>query len=141
MQHITEENDYTSNVDPATFPDGLDVEVMNFSVLQDAWVNAKLSSDKEHVTPYIRNNIKFKKGTYASAIDFSKYRWTVDEARDFDFVTKIYTELSKEGEYFGSDEIYKLLDEQPMLQEINSDIMRNEGYKKSLEKDFLQGIK
>ena len=38
------------------FPDGQDVEVFKFSVLKKAWENAKLKSELEHVTPYIRNN-------------------------------------------------------------------------------------
>ena len=36
--------DYVSNVQPPTFPDGLDVEVFKFSALQTAWKEARLSS-------------------------------------------------------------------------------------------------
>ena len=48
--------DYSSNVNPPTFPDGLDVEVMSFNSLNEAYKNAVISSDQEHVTPLIRKN-------------------------------------------------------------------------------------
>ena len=47
--------DYVSNGMVEHFPDGQDVEVFKFSVLKKAWENAKLKSELEHVTPYIRN--------------------------------------------------------------------------------------
>ena len=127
-QHLAENNDYTSNVDPETFPDGLDVEVMSFAAVKDAWLNAKLAIELEHVTPYIRNNPALTKGAYVSDIDYSHYRWTVDEPQDFDFVTKIYSILGPQEQYFDANDIYKLLALQPELQNINMNIQRNEGF-------------
>ena len=48
--------DYSSNVNPPTFPDGLDVEVLSFQSLDNAYKNALTSFDQEHVTPFIRKN-------------------------------------------------------------------------------------
>ena len=59
--HLRENADYTSNTLVETFPDGLDVEIFTFKVLYEAWRNAKLLSEREHVTPYIRNSKRFKK--------------------------------------------------------------------------------
>ena len=137
--HLEEKNDYTSNIDPETFPDGLDVEVMNFSALKDAWLNAGQNFELEHVTPYIRNNLNFKKGSYISEKDYSEYRWTVDEPQDFEFVSRVYSILGNQGQYFGASEIYKLLKDQPELLVINSNIKRNEGYKKTLAQDISKG--
>ena len=50
------ELDYVPNVFPRTFPDGLETEVVAFSALEIAWKNAELPSEKEHVTPYFKNN-------------------------------------------------------------------------------------
>ena len=62
-EHISNNDDYTTNVIECTYPDGLDCEVFNFSVLKDTWLNANLSSQREHVTLYIRDNPdKFKLG-------------------------------------------------------------------------------
>ena len=51
--------DYFSNTDPATFPDGLDIEVFSFQSLKRANQEALSEFDREHVTPYIRNNQRF----------------------------------------------------------------------------------
>ena len=48
--------DYCANIITEDFPDGQDVEVFKFSALEQAWNEATLKSDREHVTPYIRNN-------------------------------------------------------------------------------------
>lgn len=137
-QHILDKNDYTSNIEPETFPDGLDVEVFNFPVLKKAWQNATTKSDLEHVTPYIRNNLGVVKGNYISDLDYSHFRWTVDEPEDFNFVREVYSLLGSKGNYFDYNEIFKLLDERPELLNINSNIIRNEGYINSLHKDKLQ---
>lgn len=135
--HIDKKNNYTSNTDPETFPDGLDVEVFNFAELKCAWKNASIKSDLEHVTPYIRRNPGIIKGAYTSEINYSKYRWTVDEQKDFDFVTEIYSILGAHDEYFSAQKIYNLLKEKPELLKINTNIKRNEGYLKSLAQDNL----
>src|SRR5262249_41168521 len=48
--------DYASNVCPATFPDGLDCEAFRFKALAAAWKEARLKSEREHVTPFLRNH-------------------------------------------------------------------------------------
>ena len=55
--------DYFSNIDPATFPDGLDVEVISFKALEQANIEAISSYDREHVSTYIRNSEKFLKSS------------------------------------------------------------------------------
>ena len=45
--------DYVSNVDPPTFPDGLDTWVFPFGTLEKVWREARLPSEREHVCPYI----------------------------------------------------------------------------------------
>ena len=53
--------DYVSNICPPTFPDGLDIEIFSYTALRSAILNSKLSSELEHVTPYIsKNPQKFK---------------------------------------------------------------------------------
>ena len=49
-------SDYTSNCYPRSFPDGLDVEVFSFKALKKAFLNAKTTYDKEHVTTYIKKD-------------------------------------------------------------------------------------
>src|SRR5436190_2821698 len=51
-----EDCDYAANVIECTYPDGLDTEVFGYQALRRAWQEAQLKSEREHVTPYIRNH-------------------------------------------------------------------------------------
>ncbi len=128
--------DYASNVNPPTFPDGLDIEIFRFSALLKAWQEAGLKSEREHVTPYIRNHPEiFSQANYAGDRDFSSQRWTVDEQRDFDLIANIIDHFSGWQKPFYMDDILEYLEANPALSEINQDIGRNEGYAKSLAED------
>ena len=91
--------DYASNALIENFPDGQDIEVFKYSALEIAWKNAKLPSEREHVTPYIRNNSEFNGRRLFSAInfdcpnDYSMIRMTVDEGRDFDLIKVLINDL------------------------------------------------
>lgn len=129
--------DYGSNVIDETFPDGQDVEVFKFSALEYAWKNAKKESEREHVTPYIRNNSNqkgkniFSLISYKNNIDYSKIRITVDEPNDFELINKVITDLGFNKNWVEYTE-YIINNK---LIEINGNIIRNEGYLKSLKKD------
>lgn len=128
--------DYISNIDPPTYPDGLDVEVFSFAALERTWRNAKLKSEREHVTSYIRKNKSlFKIGNVENEVDLSLHRWTLDQEEDLRFIRAVYDGLKKE--FFHMDDVLKLLRERPALRDINSSIMRNEGYAKSLAEDGI----
>jgi len=127
--------DYVSNTNPPTFPDGMDVEVFSFDALEKAWLNAKLKSEREHVTPYMRkyDNL-FKIKNFENKRDLSKYRLTLDEKEDLILIRRILKELDDKKEYNLSDIIH-ILESKPELIEINKNYERNEGYKKSLRND------
>lgn len=129
--------DYCSNGFVENYPDGQDVEVFKFSALEKAWQNAQLLSEREHVTPYIRNNSDYKGGNLFSAVNypcesnFSKIRMTVDESRDFDLIEILIDKLGVEKSWLeytnyiiGND-----------LTKVNDQIIRNEGLLKSLKND------
>lgn len=134
--HLLYKSDYTSNGNPPTYPDGLDVEVIEFSVLEQAFEQAIIPSDREHVTPYIRslpNRYHLENVTYTE--DLSNLRWTVDELDDFKFVEEIYARLHYENNYFSMGDILSTLNDEPELENINCKYLRNEGYLKSLKDD------
>ena len=130
--------DYASNTLKPTYPDGLDIEVFKFSALEDAFKNAKLISDFEHVTPYIWRNssffgkTKFISGSFESVTDNSKYRLTVDYIEDFELVNELIKEL-------GNDLPWQLyvdfLNSNKFILKINEKITRNDGYLKSIKND------
>jgi len=129
---LTSDSDYCSNCAPATLPDGLDVEVFSFNALEQAFQYANKTSEREHVTPFIRNNPQlFKVDNFNHQPDLSHYRWTVDEAEDFDLVTKIYQALYPKNTHFALADILELIETKPELAQINKHIIRNEGLLKS----------
>jgi spore coat polysaccharide biosynthesis protein SpsF len=130
--------DYGSNTLIENFPDGQDIEVFKFSTLVDAWKNAKLFSEREHVTPFIRNNSDFKGGSLFTAInypcdfDFSKIRMTVDESKDLELISILINELGTDKTWL--EYTNYIIDNN--LKEINISIIRNEGLLNSLKNDI-----
>ena len=85
---VSQNCDYASNIGQRTYPRGLDTEVFGFYTLEKAWKEAELPGDREHVTPYIRNNSGlFSLVELAAEDDYSSYRWTLDTHEDWDFNT------------------------------------------------------
>lgn len=127
--------DYATNAVQPTFPDGLDVEVMRFTCLEQAWRQASQPSEREHVTPYIHTRPEsFRIGHYRGQKDLSPCRWTVDDSDDLEFVRAVYGELYPANPAFAMNDVMAMLEQKPELAEINAGRVRNEGYAKSREK-------
>jgi spore coat polysaccharide biosynthesis protein SpsF (cytidylyltransferase family) len=108
--------DYASNTDPRSFPVGLDTEAFWFPTLEQAWHEARLPYEREHVTPYIRNHPeRFSQTNVAATADYSSLRWTVDTPRDLDIVRRLYEHLP-DGEY-GYQALLAILEKRPELVE------------------------
>lgn len=134
--HLTSGADYTSNVLPPTFPDGLDVEAFRAELLQRANNEARLPSEREHVTPWIHQHPEgFKRENLRHEADLSYLRWTVDEPADLEFVRAVYAALYPVKPDFVMTDILALLEAHPQLAEINQGFVRNAGYLKSLKAD------
>jgi len=128
--------DYVSNVHPPTYPDGFDVEIFTFNALETAWKEAKLLSEREHVTPYIWKNIhRFTLKNYENHEDLSNFRLTVDTPEDFILISKLIEEFHDSWDDFNMQDIFTFLNENLDLVKINAQYERNEGYLKSLRED------
>ncbi len=129
--------DYISNTIERTFPDGLDIEIFSFDALKKTHRQAKWSSEREHVTPFIvKNQDLFRVYSYRNKQDLSNLRWCVDEEDDLLMVKQIFHEMITE-QFFSTADIIDLISKNPKIAEINKNIKSNEGYKKSLENDRL----
>ena len=134
-KYMKNDYDYLTNTFPPTFPDGLDVEIFSFKTLQKIVREAKLSSEKEHVTSYIHNHPKkFNISNYKNNEDLSKFRLTVDEKQDMTLIKKIYKKM-KPKVNFSMKSILKIISEEPNILKINSNISRNKGYVRSIKRD------
>jgi spore coat polysaccharide biosynthesis protein SpsF (cytidylyltransferase family) len=134
--HLRTQADYTSNTMIETYPDGEDVEVFTFASLQKAHTEAALLSEREHVTPYIKNHrTLFKLQDLAHIPDLSAKRWTLDDPEDYTFVKAVYDALYMNDPMFSMDDVLLYIAHHPEIERLNAHIQRNLGYKKSLEFD------
>jgi len=136
--HLKGGFDYTSNTIDPTYPDGLDVEVFTFAALTRAWNDARLLSEREHVTPFIKKNPDvFSISNVTGPVDYSHLRWTVDEPEDFQLITRIYEALYPQNPEFTTEQILDLFENHPEMLTINNTFDRDEGYKRSLLQDRM----
>jgi spore coat polysaccharide biosynthesis protein SpsF len=113
------------------FPDGVDAEIFTWEMLDLAFNKAKLTSEREHVTPWIRNNAPKKGLLEPETNKFKDTRLTVDEIEDFNCIQVLIERLGTDKKWteyvkfvVGNPEFFK-----------NQGIQRNEGYAKSLLND------
>ncbi len=126
--------DYCANILLETFPDGEDIEVMSFKALETAWKEADKNYQTEHVTPFIRENSTFNGGTrfksdnIKSEKNYGSVRLTVDEQKDLDVMEII---IKKLGTDKGWKEYADCYLNDTSINQLNSNIKRNEGFKKN----------
>lgn len=126
--------DFVSNVHPITYPVGIALEVFSFEALENAWKNAKLPSEREHVTPFLYNNKQlFKIFNIENSQNTSSIRITVDYPQDLELVKRIASKIDSRPILLS--DILNLYSEKPKMFELNNNHNANEGYLKSLEND------
>jgi spore coat polysaccharide biosynthesis protein SpsF len=122
--HHPGEYDYISNLHPATYPDGNDVEIMTMACLEKVLHEAKKQMELEHTTPYIwENPEKFRIGNviWDMGLDYSmSHRFTIDYEADYHFINRVFEELYHKNQRFGCDNILKLLEDRPEIYAINA---------------------
>lgn len=115
--------DYVSNLHPATYPDGNDVEVMSMDALEYTWVSANRNFEREHTTPFIWENkdlfcvgnIEWETGKNYSM----SHRFTLDYPEDYQFIKKVFEHLYPISPSFSLLDILQLLEDKPELRGIN----------------------
>lgn len=115
-----------------TFPDGVDTEMFSFELLEQTWREAKLPSEREHVTPYIwEHPDKFRVHHIQNNKDLSHIRLAIDEPKDYELFTVIFEKIENPT----LENVLAFLDKNPEVRKINSSILADEGYVKSLKDD------
>lgn len=121
-----EEADYLCNTSPPTYPDGLDTEVFTFSALEKAALEAVDPFQREHVTPWLREDKRVRQIGMPYSEDLSSLRWTVDEPSDFAVISRVFEHFSPDI-YFTWLQVLELQRSQPELFADNQQLIRNEG--------------
>lgn len=117
---------YFSNIEPPTYPNGLDVEVFPISSLLWASENTPLIGEREHVTTILRKSPQVEKRNLAWASDLSSERWTLDTQEDLQVITSVFEAFGWRNDFSWLD-IMELRNAQPNLFEANRHLPRNHG--------------
>lgn len=109
-QYKKKQIDYLSNVNPPTFPDGMDIEIFPVKTLNKTYQLVKKQYDKEHVTSFMRQYKYFKSYNYYNNKDLSKTRITLDTKNDLKKIIFVIKNFYPRINY-SLNEIIKLLKE------------------------------
>tara|TARA_Y100000816_G_C25934551_1_gene487409 strand:- start:40 stop:795 length:756 start_codon:yes stop_codon:yes gene_type:complete len=120
---------YVTNLCPASYADGNDVEILDYKTLKYINDKSKNLFDKEHVTTYLRNRLyKFKCKNFYSKKDLSKtFRLTLDYQEDYLLIKKIVLKL---GIYANYNQIINFLKKNKNLSSINKKYIGKMWYQK-----------
>jgi len=144
-EFLAEGFDFLSNSEPlpATWPDGMDVSIFTREALILAVTEARLPSEREHVTFFFWKSELFKTKRVDLENDLSEYRLTVDYPEDLDFLRSLSGIAEKElrlGLFeLDMETLISILDDYPNLRSINGHYSRGLGWKKSFEADVNFG--
>jgi len=135
--HHTHEYDFVSNLHPATWPDGNDVEIMPMDVLEQAHSEAVRPLEREHTTPFIwERPERYRIGNVVmmGGKDLSmSHRCTIDYEEDYQFIRAVYEELYPSNPLFGVREILELLESRPDIFQINTSMAGVNWYRHHLD--------
>jgi spore coat polysaccharide biosynthesis protein SpsF len=114
-------SDYSSNVDPPTFPDGFDVECFSIETLNRAVAAATATPEREHVTLWMRSERSSVRRTNVRTVaDLSHLRLTVDYPDDLAAVRRIVTGCKSTGGVPDLFDILRYLAKHPEISQLNS---------------------
>lgn len=120
------EFDYVSNLHPASWPDGMDVEVVSMEALEQAWKEADKPFQREHCTPFIWDQpqrFALCNVWYETGEDLSKtVRLTLDYPEDLKLIEALLNRLmvSFGGIDYSVQTLLKILEQEPDLNKINA---------------------
>jgi len=124
--------DYASNIDPPSYPDGLDCECFSAAVLQRAAAEARQQPEREHVTLWMRGEqASLQRANHRSLVDASHLRLTVDYPDDLSAVRQLVSALAVQPAFDYFDMLRALEAHQHILA-LNPHA-RNEGLAASLD--------
>jgi spore coat polysaccharide biosynthesis protein SpsF len=120
--------DFVTNLLPPTWPDGNDVEVMPFPMLETAWCEGTLPHEREHTTPFFWTHPeRFRIGRVkTAAFDPERkvsvtHRLTLDYEEDYRVIAAVFEALHRpSAEPFTVEAIVSYLDAHPEVRALNA---------------------
>ena len=112
--------DYACNNMPSAWPHGLDCEAFTFAALELAARNARQADEREHVTPWLRQNTDMRKANLPGPGGYAAdQRWTLDFPEDYEFFVRLFSLLPAWPLIPSTDEVLTILASHPQIAEIN----------------------
>ena len=140
---MREHVDFVSNLHPGTWPDGNDVEVMTYELLERAALTATKSYEREHTTPWMWDanpDVRTANVVRRDGQDYStSHRWTVDYPEDYVLIKAVYDALYSENRHFTCDDILEFLAQHPEVSGVNAHLRGVNWYRHHM--DSLQTIR
>ena len=110
---------YVSNVDPPTYPDGLDVEVVARDALLAVHAEPLDPAAREHVTTAVRGDPRrFPAETLRAEEDLSELQWSVDTADDLVFIRAVVERLGERRYAADRHEVLSAVRKEPSLADL-----------------------
>lgn len=114
--------DYSSNVEPPTFPHGFDVEAFTSDALEWTQKHSESKRAMEHVTTLMRETGPIKRVNLNSGGEYAHIRVTLDNPEDLLVIKNVASRVSNLFD-FGWNEIVDLYESNPELFMANSDLI------------------
>ncbi|MCW8861153.1 MAG: glycosyltransferase family protein [Rhodospirillales bacterium] len=112
--------DYACNNMPPMWPHGLDTEVFTVAALLEAAGKARDKFEREHVTPWMRNNPDYTRVNLPGpGGGIEKNRWTIDYPEDYAFFQAIFAHLPPPPAMPGMEEILSVINGNPEIAALN----------------------
>lgn len=113
--------DYACNNMPSAWPHGLDCEAFTFAALDRAACTARDHNEREHVTPWLRNNPAVAKANLPGPGGWAaEQRWTLDFPEDLEFFRALFAVLPPPPELPSTSDVLALLCSRPDIAAINA---------------------
>lgn len=133
--------DYGCINDPPTWPHGLECEIFSFEWLDMAAREARRPSEREHVSPFIRNHPDARKVNLPGpGPETVRHRWTLDHSDDLAFLRTLWPRLPEGPEGWSWRRTLAIVEADPALAALNAGHDRLEGLNKSLAEDARGGF-
>lgn len=119
--------DYSSNTEPPTFADGMDVECFTRAALHRAGAEALTGPEREHVTVWMRaKDSPLRRVNVESIFDSAHLRLTVDYPDDLEVIRRLVAGVGRPPQEFDYFDLLRCIDAERGLMALNHHA-RNEG--------------
>jgi spore coat polysaccharide biosynthesis protein SpsF len=136
--------DFVANTAPPdghTYPKGMDIEVFSFELLETTWKETNKPSDREHVTFYMwQNPDRFRLFRDELDRDLTAYRLVLDYPEDMELTRNVLENVYAANKNYNMWDLIAYLDEHPEIKNLNTNIVKNQGWQTAFDKDKQQGF-